>query len=79
MEEQFERELLEEAKQRVCGQVPNRDWEIFVELTERGTNPIDLAKRFEMTRNAVDNVKFRIISRLKSELRKLEQEGPQEA
>ena len=71
----FDLDLLEEAKERVQAQVSDRDWKIFVELTETSTAPEELAVKLDMTRHAVDVAKFRVINRLKAEVRRLEDRG----
>ena len=78
LEEQFDLQLLEEAEERVRGQVSARDWEIYIERTQRATRPEELAKRFAISRHAVDVAYSRVINRIQSEVRKLEKHGFQE-
>ncbi len=76
--DQFDLDLLEEAKQRVQTQVSDRDWKIYVELTETSAAPDDLAIKLGMTRHAVDVAKYRVINRLRVEVRRLEECGIEE-
>lgn len=78
LEGQFDLDLLEEAERRVRGEVSDRDWEIYVELTKRPTPPEDLASRLGIARNTVDNAKHRVLKQIKALVEKLHQQGPQE-
>jgi RNA polymerase sigma factor (sigma-70 family) len=78
LEGQFDLDLLDEAKRQVRGQVSDRDWAIFVKLTEDPITPEELAKELGIERHAVDVAKSRVINRIRSATRKLVQQGPQE-
>ena len=69
IEEQFDLELLEKAKERVRGQVSGRDWDIYVRLTESLITPADLAAELGVNRHTVDGVKNRVLNRIRTEVR----------
>lgn len=75
MQREFDFEILSEARRRVQSSTSERDWSIFVALTETGELPAELAARHGMKRNAVDNVKLRVLKGLRSEIQKLESTG----
>lgn len=78
LEEQFDLDLLEEAKERVRHEVSHRDWKIFVELTEQPTTPEELAATLGIARHSVDVAKSRVISRIKTAVRKLHGQNQEE-
>jgi len=77
--EQFDLDLRREAMRRVQSDVSDRDWQVFVDLTEGTATPDELAARYEISRGAVDTAKWRVKSRIAVEIRKLEQQGFEEA
>lgn len=76
----IERQALLSAAEQLLRQesrISERDWRIFELLTKSpGQSPDEVAARFQMTRSAVDMVKFRIINRLRTIVRRLEEETP---
>jgi RNA polymerase sigma factor (sigma-70 family) len=75
LNEEFDMELLAEARRRVEREAGPRDWTIFVELTEQGRSPVELAEAYQLTRNHVDNIKLRVLNALRQEIRLLEAAG----
>ena len=78
LEGQFDLELLEDAEDRVRNQVSGRDWKIYIDLTKNLATPEEIAETLGIPRHTVDMAKYRVINRIKSEVRKLEQQGPEE-
>lgn len=68
IEDQVDIDLLVEAKRRVGRKVSERDWQVFVALTESNKSVEQIAEQFGLTRNATDNIKYRIIKKLKKEV-----------
>jgi RNA polymerase sigma factor (sigma-70 family) len=79
LQNEVDQDLQRKAMERVRGQVSNRDWEIFIDLTEGRAKPDDLANALGMTRRAVDTAKWRVKSRIKAEVKQIEDHGLEEA
>lgn len=77
--EQFDLDLRKEAMRRVQAEVSERDWQIFVDLTEGTATPEDLAAKYGISRGVVDTAKWRVKNRIAAEVRKLGQQGFDEA
>jgi RNA polymerase sigma-70 factor (ECF subfamily) len=77
--EQFDLDLRKEAMRRVQGDVSERDWQIFVDLTEATATPDELAAKYGVGRGVVDTAKWRVKNRIATEVRKLELQGFDEA
>ena len=75
IEEQVDLDLLDEAKKRVRQKVAVRDWELFLLLTESNAGAELIADRYGISRNATDNIKYRIVKRLKREVESLKSSG----
>lgn len=75
LNEEFDMELLAEARRRVEGELNPRDWTVFVALTEQGKSPTELADAYQLTRNHVDNIKLRVLQALREQIRNLEASG----
>ena len=76
--EQFDLDLLKEAMHRAQSEVSERDWQIFVDLTEEIATPEEL-EIYGISRGAVDTAKWLVKNRIATEVRKLEQKGFDEA
>lgn len=77
--EQFDLDVRKEAMRRIQSEVSERDWQIFVDLTEGTVTPDDLAAKYAISRGAVDTAKWRVKARIAAEICKLEQRGFDEA
>src|SRR5262245_57939085 len=71
LEEEFDKELLEVAKQRVRQRVDPKTWECFRLLTEEGLTGREVAARLGMKVANVYHDKSRVLEMLKEEVNKL--------
>jgi RNA polymerase sigma-70 factor, ECF subfamily len=69
---EYDLELLEAAKLRVSGRVEARTWSAYTELTERGRDPVEVAKELGFRIGAVYQAKYRVLAELKREIQNLE-------
>jgi len=72
LDEEFERELLEEAQSRVQLRVSPRDWTIFRALAIEGRSGAEVAAELGMKVAAVFVAKGRVQKKLQTEVRRLE-------
>ena len=56
---------------RTGKRVTPRDLEIFEMLTEQAREPVDVAEKLGISRNAVDNAKHRVLTALRQEIKRL--------
>jgi RNA polymerase sigma-70 factor (ECF subfamily) len=72
LDEQFDRELLAEARQRVQGRVEPATWEAFLLTAEEGLSGADAAARLGVKVAAVFKAKSRVQQMLQDEVARLE-------
>jgi RNA polymerase sigma-70 factor, ECF subfamily len=75
LENEFDLEFEVEARKRVRNEVGEKQWDIFIMLTESTLSPAEIAQRVGMSRNAVDNIRYRMIQRLKEQIHWMEMQG----
>lgn len=76
LEEEFQRELVHEALQRLRPQVSTRDWELFHDLLLGGKSATVAAKERGMTLAGVGMAKLRVQRKLQREIARLEGMAP---
>jgi RNA polymerase sigma-70 factor (ECF subfamily) len=72
LEDEYERELFEEAKARVQLRVEARDWKVFSALALEGRSGKEVAAELGMTVTATRQVKYRVQQKLTQEVGRLE-------
>jgi RNA polymerase sigma-70 factor (ECF subfamily) len=72
----FDLEVYERARANIQERTRPRDWEIFLDLTERGASGKEVAARHAMKVTAVIQAKYRVTKQLKEELQRLQDDGP---
>jgi RNA polymerase sigma-70 factor (ECF subfamily) len=72
LEEEFDRELLEEAKARVQLRVGERKWQAFSLTAFEGLSGADAAQRLQMNIVTVFSAKSKVLKLLQDEVRKLQ-------
>jgi RNA polymerase sigma factor (sigma-70 family) len=72
LEEEFRRELVHEALQRLRPQVSARDWDLFSDLLLKGKSATAAAKERGMTLAGVGMAKLRVQRKLQREIGRLE-------
>jgi RNA polymerase sigma-70 factor, ECF subfamily len=75
LEKEFDLEFEAEARNRVRAEVGEKLWDIFLMLSESPQSPVEISERVGMTRNAVDNIRYRIIQRLRQQIAWMEMHG----
>ncbi len=75
LELQFDREFEIEARRRVEAQVGERDWRIFLLLTETPASPATVAMEKGLTVDNIYQIKSRIVAALAREVDRLQQTG----
>lgn len=75
LEEQFDREVLEEATLRVRLRIEPKSWEAFQLLAVEGLSGVETAKRLKRTVAAVYKAKTRVQGMLRDEIARLEGDG----
>ncbi len=78
-EEEWKRELLEEAMKRVQGRVQPHTWEAFRLLTQDGLSGADVAAKLAMKPGAVWVAKSKVQKMIQQEIRRLEPHEHMEA
>jgi RNA polymerase sigma factor (sigma-70 family) len=68
LEAESKLELLRIARARVEGQVSERDWRIFDELTYKGRRAADVAAAYQLKTAAIYMIRHRVLARLKAEV-----------
>jgi DNA-directed RNA polymerase specialized sigma24 family protein len=76
LEEEFDREVLDEATVQVRLRVDPKSWQAFQLTAVEGLSGADVGKRLRMQIAAVYKAKSRVQKMLQDEIRKLEGEGP---
>ena len=75
LNETYDREFECEARKRVRRKVGERDWKIFIALTETACVPANVASEMNLTVDNVYKIKSRIVEALKMEVRRLQEIG----
>lgn len=75
LNEHFDREFEAAARLRVQQQVGERDWKLFLALTESSQAPAEIAAELKLTVNNVYKIKSRVVAALQSEVSRLQQFG----
>src|SRR5262249_26040256 len=79
LEDEFDREVLEEALARVQLKVPERRWEAFRLTALEGLSGAEAGKRLEMNVTTVFTSKCKVQKLVQEEIQKLERIKPREA
>lgn len=75
LNENYDREFEIEARQRVQQKVGDRDWKVFLSLTETPQDANSVAKENALSVDNVYQIKSRVVALLKRELDRLQQAG----
>lgn len=75
LNENYDREFEIEARQRVQEKVGDRDWKVFLSLTETPQDANSVAKENALSVDNVYQIKSRVVALLKRELDRLQQAG----
>lgn len=73
----YDREFELEARRRVRNKIGERDWNVFLALTETAEDASDVAHKLKLTVANVYKIKSRVVAALKSEVSHLQQFGIQ--
>jgi DNA-directed RNA polymerase specialized sigma24 family protein len=74
LQEEFDLELLEEAKARVRLEVSDRDWQVFHQQALAGRSGADVATDFQLSVAAVYMIRSRVQNRLQEAVAALERD-----
>ena len=75
LEQQFQREILTEARERVRPRCKERDWILFCRLTDEDLNSADAAREYGVTVGTIYKLKHAVSTQLRQEIARLEEEG----
>ena len=75
LNERYDREFETEARKRVQAKIGERDWDVFLQLTESTKSVPEIAADLHLSVDNVYQIKSRTVAALKSEITRLQQFG----